>query len=178
MAVNRGFHSIHDNDKLDPADRMKIERSIYNNVNPNITQLAALPLERLQAMREESAAAERVVFESLQDAAGAWETQAATTLVFDNAIEYAKMPPVKHTSNEWQTDPNNSNRQSMSNMVYTMSYNIYENRKYDHAAQTSVPTSWDVTWNVRTNAPGHYHDSIAGTIHRQSRSGKIPCRTH
>ena len=137
MTVNHGFHSMNSNDNLDPADRLKIERSIYAKTNPNITQLATLPLEQLQTMREESVEHERVIFQNIQTAAGAWEAQAAATLVFDNAIEYAKMPPVKHTSNEWGK------------------------------LEKSVPKSWDVTWGVRTNSPNRYSDKIAGQTNKR-----------
>jgi len=159
------FYTHREHDTHDPADSIKIERSIYANANPNITQLAALPLTRLQEMREESAAAERVVFESLQEAAGAWNEQAAVTLVFDNAIEYAKMPPVKHTANEW--GKSQYGRDEISNMVYKMDYHVYEHTRYDRNAEKSVPAAWDVTWSVRTNAPGHYHDGIAGQTNKR-----------
>lgn len=165
MSENRGFYALRDYDTHDPADKIKIERSIFANTNPNLTQLAALPLERLQELREESAAAERAIFENIQESTEAWGTQAAATLVFDNAIQYAKMQPVKHTSNEW--GKGQYGRDEISNMVYKMDYHVYEHTKYDKDAEKSVPSAWDITWSVRTNAPGHYSDKIAGQTNKR-----------
>jgi hypothetical protein len=156
-------YSANNHDRLDPAEQMKIERSIrFKEENANLTLLTALTTEQLQAMRGESAAAERAIFQNLQQAAGAWENQAAVTLLIDKAIEYHKFPAVKHSSNQWVKESERGDRQSISNMVYQMSYHIYENTRYDHDAKKSVPASWDVTWNVLTNPPGHYKSSIAG----------------
>ena len=60
------YHA-YDHDKLEAADTMRIERTIYfESENADISALTALTVEQLQAMREESAAAERAIFESLQ----------------------------------------------------------------------------------------------------------------
>jgi len=156
-------YTSYDHDKLDTADEMKIERRIsFNSDRADISQLAALPLERLQIIRGESAAAEQAVFESLQQAAGAWEHQAAVTMLIDKAIDYVKFPAVKHTANQWEKDSDSGDWQSISNMVYKMSYHVYENTRYDSQTKKSVPYAWEVTWSVRTNAPGHYSDSIGG----------------
>ena len=162
MAEDNGFYHRREYDSLEPADKLKIERSVYEKTTPDISQIAVLPLERLQELREESAAAERVIFERLQEAAGVWYEQAGQTLLYDNAIQYVRMPPVQHTSNEWVKDSESGNRQNISNMVYKMDYHVYENTRYDRQAEKSIPYAWDVTWNVRTNTPGHYHDKIAG----------------
>jgi len=149
-------------DNLRPAENMRIERNVYfHSESADISQLTALPVERLQAMRGESAAAEQAIFENLQEAARAWETQAEQTLSLDKAIEYARTPPVKHTANQWEQDENN--RHTISNMVYKMTYHVYENTRYDHSAQKSVPYSWSLTWSVRTNTPErNYSDRVAG----------------
>jgi len=156
-------YSISEYDKLEPANEMKIDRSIrFREENADISRLTALPLEQLQTIRRESAAAEQAVYENLQSQSGQWEHQAAVTLLIDKAIEYNRFPAVKHTSNEWVKDSDNGDRQSISNMVYIMNYHVYENTRYDRAAEKSVPTSWDITWSVRTNAPNRYGDKIAG----------------
>jgi hypothetical protein len=57
-------------DKLEHARNMKVERTIYYRAgDADISDLAALPVERLRAMREESAAAEQAIFDKLCDAA-------------------------------------------------------------------------------------------------------------
>ena len=154
------YHA-YDHDKLEAADNMKIERTIYfESENADISALTALPLEQLQTMREESAAAEQAIFESLQKQAAAWEEQAGKTLELNKAIEYARTPEVEHTANQWQAG---EYRHVISNRVFQMDYNIYERTLYDKAAQKSVPYRWELTWTVRTNSPaGHQQAKIAG----------------
>ena len=159
-------YSITDYDKLEPGLNMKIERRLYfHTENTDMSQFMTLPLERLDAMRGESVAAEQTIYDNLREASATWDKQAEQTAILDRAIEYVKMPPppVKHTSNEWVIDSNNRDRQSISNMVYTMSYHVYERTRYDREAQKSVPIAYELTWSVRTNAPGDYGGTkIAG----------------
>lgn len=130
-------YSSYDRDRLDAADKMKIERGIYfETKDADISPLTALPLAELMKLREESAAAEQTVFENLKVQASAWEEQAGKTLLFDKAIEYARIPEVKHTANKWQDEDND--RHTISNRVYKMSYHVYENTRYDKAAQKSM----------------------------------------
>lgn len=144
------YHA-YDHDKLEAADTMRIERTIYfESENADISALTALTVEQLQAMREESAAAERAIFESLQQQAAAWEQQAGKTLELNKAIEYARTPAAQHTENKWQEE---EYRHIRSNAVYQMSYRISENTRYDKAAQKSIPYSYTLSWSVLTNAP-------------------------
>lgn len=155
-------YSSYDRDRLDAADKMKIERGIYfETKDADISPLTDLPLAELMKLREESAAAEQTVFENLKVQASAWEEQAAKTLLFDKAIEYARIPEVKHTANKWQDEGND--RHTISNRVYKMSYHVYENTRYDKAAQKSIPYSYTLSWNVYTNSPhGYGQAKIAG----------------
>ena len=100
--------------------------------------------------------------ESVEEApASAWEEQAGKTLLFDKAIEYARIPEVKHTANKWQDEDND--RHTISNRVYKMSYHVYENTRYDKAAQKSIPYSYTLSWNIYTNSPhGYGQAKIAG----------------
>ena len=44
-----------------------------------------------------------------------------------------------------------------------MSYHVYENTRYDKAAQKSIPYSYTLSWNVYTNSPhGYGQAKIAG----------------
>ena len=159
---NRLNYSSYDRDHLDAADRMRIERSIYfESGKADIFALTALPLAELIRQREESAAAEQAIFETLKQQAAAWEAQAGNTLTFDKAIEYARTPAVTHTENQWQADENNNH--TISNNVYQMRYHIYENTRYDRAQGKSIPYSYTLTWSVHTNSPDRYGQAkIAG----------------
>ena len=155
-------YSSYDHDRLEAADKMKIERGIYfDTKGADISPLTALSLAELMKLREESAAAEQTVFENLKVQAAAWEEQAGKTLLYDKAIEYARVPEVKHTANKWQDEDND--RHIISNRVYKMSYHVYENTRYDKAAQKSIPYSYTLSWNVYTNSPhGYGQAKIAG----------------
>ena len=155
-------YSSYDHDRLEAADKMKIERGIYfDTKGADISPLTALPLAELVKLQEESAAAEQTVFENLKVQASAWEEQAGKTLLFDKAIEYARIPEVKHTANKWQDEDND--RHTISNRVYKMSYHVYENTRYDKAAQKSIPYSYTLSWNIYTNSPhGYGQAKIAG----------------
>ena len=155
-------YSSYDHDRLDAADKLRIERSIYfESEKADISGLTALPVGELIKQREESAAAEQAIFEALKQQAAAWEQQAGKTLAIDKAIEYARTPEVKHTSNEWETDEYGHHRRS--NSVYQMRYHIYENTRYDRQTEQSVPYSYTLTWSVHTNSPrGNRQAKIAG----------------
>ena len=157
-------YNSYDHDRLQPAENMRIERTIYfNEGGADISVLAALPVERLRAMREESAAAEQVIYDKLREASAEWEAQAGQTLLFDKAIEYARTPTVKHTSNQWKKSEHNNDWQEMSNMVYSMSHHVYERTRYDRETQKSVPVAWELTWGVYTNPPQNLRQTkIAG----------------
>lgn len=147
-------YTSYDHDSLQPAQNMRIERTIYfREGGADISGLAALPVERLQAMREESAAAEQVIYDKLREASAEWEAQAGQTLLFNKAIEYARTPTVKHTSNQWEKSGHNNAWQEMSNMVYSMSHHVYERTRYDRETEKSVPVAWELTWSIHTNPP-------------------------
>ena len=145
-------YSVYARDNLHPAESLKIERSLYfKKESADISSLTALPEERLITMREESAKEEQKIFENLCKAAAAWDTQAGQTILLDKAIEYLSASQVKHTSNKWEK--NEYGLHTMSNMVYKMTYSVYEGTKYDRATQKTIPVSWYVTWFVSTNNP-------------------------
>ena len=67
MEKKKGY-SMFERDKLDPADSMRIERNIYfEEQTADLSGLTALPLEQLQALREEYAAAEQAAFEACKN---------------------------------------------------------------------------------------------------------------
>ena len=157
-------YNAYDNDRLQPAYNMKIERTVYyNEGGADISNLAAMPVERLRAMREESAAAEQTIYDKLREASAEWEKQAGQTLLFDKAIEFVRTPAVEHTSNQWEKSPYNNDRQQMSNAVYSMSYLVYERTRYDRQQEKTVPVAWELSWGVYTNPPQNLtHTKIAG----------------
>ena len=155
-------YTSYDHDRLDAAHTMKIDRTVYfETAAEDIAPLAALPLTQLEKQREESTAAEQTIYDDLRTQAALWEQQAGHTALLDRAIAYLRTPAVKHTANAWEHTDYEWHRRS--NMVYQMNYHIYENTRYDREQQKSVPYSWSLTWNVRTNDPnGRGSTRIAG----------------
>ena len=160
MEKKKGY-SMFVKDKLDPADSMRIERKIYfEEQTADLSGLTALPLEQLQALREEYAAAEKSAFEALQKQAAAWDEQAGKTLAIDKAIEYVRTPEATHTANQWEATDYGKH---ISNRVYQMRYHISENTRYDREKEKSIPYSWTLSWSIYTNSPHNYGQAkIAG----------------
>jgi len=160
MEKKKGY-SMFVKDKLDPADSMRIERKIYfEEQTADLSGLTALPLEQLQALREEYAAAEQAAFEALQEQAAAWDEQAGKTLAIDKAIEYVRIPEATHTANQWEATDYGKH---ISNRVYQMRYHISENTRYDREKEKSIPYSWTLSWSIYTNSPHNYGQAkIAG----------------
>ena len=85
-------YSSYDHDRLEAADKMKIERGIYfDTKGADISPLTALPLAELVKLREESAAAEQTVFENLKVQASAWEEQAGKLFDSERYKEYLRV---------------------------------------------------------------------------------------
>lgn len=165
MNEKEKFYSIRDyGTRLTPGEEMKIERNIYyKNPPAELSHLTTMSKEKIQAMRDKSAAAEQAVFEKVQESAKEWDSQAAQTQQLDMALQYLEIRPTEHTSNEWVADKSSRYEDSeISNMVYKMYYHVYENTKLNRELQKYVPSSWDVTWSIRTNEPRKYHYSSGG----------------
>ena len=158
MEKKKGY-SMFERDKLDPADSMRIERNIYfEEQTADLSGLTALPLEQLQALREEYAAAEQAAFEALQEQAAAWDEQAGKTLAIDKAIEYVRTPEATHTANQWEaTGLREAHQQPRlpNALPHIREYPGMTGKK-----AKSIPYSWTLSWSIYTNSP------------RQLRTGK------
>jgi hypothetical protein len=151
MTESKFYSSYHYGDNLNPGKEIKINHSIYLPDKADIlSDFIGVPLDKLQASRDNSAAKEAAIFESICEAADKWEAQAANTARLEKAIEYAELPQARHTSNKWVKDEYGS---SISNKVYQMNYRIYEDKRYNHETQKSEPFAWDLHWSVYTNSP-------------------------
>ena len=132
-------------DKLEAGKRIRIEHLISMS-KPEIDGLVSRDLAVLTKQRLESAEKEEAIFVKLQDACKEWEKQAAQTQRLDKAIQYVKIPAVKHTSNRWVE--NEYHWHQRSNAVYCMSYRVDDNTYYDRTAQKMVTNSWDLSWSI------------------------------
>ena len=143
------YRAWHRPDKLESGIRIELERSVefdsYRVDRSNLAELVKLPLTELQSKRKDGAAAEKTIFEKVQDAAQEWETQAAQTMLLDRALEYIRTPEVKHTSNEWKQQKDGA--WEISNRVYNMRYKISQELDGKRNGQ------WLVTWGIALNRP-------------------------
>lgn len=165
MDDKKSFYSTYDYDDLEPGVQLKLEHTLtFNRDAADISPYLDKSVEELQALREKSAVAEQAIFEKLQSAVTEWEEQGAGTMLLDRAIQFLKTPQIKHTANKWQENEYGTYTE-ISNMVYGMSYNIYEQTKYDRETKQSVPVAWYVTWDVYVRYPAesnHNRTNIAG----------------
>lgn len=153
-------YTVYGNDHLEPGKELKISHSIYLG-KPDISGLTVHSPDELAAMRETSIGKEQAVFEKLCAAVDEWAEVAAETKLLDKAIEFVKIPAVEHTSNQWQTDEYGNER--ISNMVYSMYHNVWEDTKYNRETGKSEPVAWYLTWGLSTNPPPaaqHYSRGI------------------
>lgn len=155
-------YSAYTYDHLEEGHEASIKHSVYKEA-VDISGFVGVPVAELEQMRQASADKEHAIFEKVCSGLDEWEEQAAQTQLIDRALEYARTPPVRHTSNQWQENMYHT-RNEISNMVYRMSYSIYEDTKYDRETKESVPVAWYVTWDVDVIGPGQngYKTQVAG----------------
>lgn len=128
---------------------------------PDLTPFTNTGIKELERLRKISTAAEQEIVESLNIPLARWERQAALTKLLDRAIEYLKTPEIEHTENKWVKDRYADEK--ISNRVYQMSVNVYEDSTYDRQTQQRIPTAWYVTWDVGVHTPKHgWGKAIAG----------------
>lgn len=157
------FYGVYDyGDNLQPGATLKIERSITMDLNaPDLTPFTKTDIQELENMRKISVAAEQEIFDGLNVPLSKWERQAALTKLIDRAIEYLKTSEIEHTENKWVKDRYADEK--ISNRVYQMSVNVYEDSTYDRQTQQRIPTAWYVTWNVGVHTPKQgWGKAIAG----------------
>ena len=100
---------------------LDIQRSlVYQGERADFTPFLNVPLKELEKQLKASKAEEQKIYDQLKEAAGAWDEHGAQTLLLEKAIEYLKVPEVKHTSNEWKQQEDGS--WEISNLVYKMTF--------------------------------------------------------
>ncbi|GHV39887.1 hypothetical protein FACS189490_04200 [Clostridia bacterium] len=151
MTNKKGFYNAYNLDTLKHGESIKCDHKVtLIRERMDLSTLVPLPLSELERRRKDSICAENAIFEQLKTLLSKWEGQAAITQLLNRAIEYDKCPAVEHSSNQWQEK---RGVYSVSNMVYKMAYNVYEETRYNRETETSEPVVWYLTWSVKTNGP-------------------------
>lgn len=136
-------------DELTEGAKLKLEHTVeydyfFRDV-PEMAPLIVLPISELLEKRRASVKLEKEIYANIQGSVKEWEKQAAQTLLLDKALEYVRTPTVEHTSNEWKQQKDGS--WEISNLVYKMSYKIWEDTKGDKTG------TWLVSWELEMNCP-------------------------
>ena len=121
---------------------LDIQRSLfYRGEGADFTPFLNVPLKELETELKARKAEEQKIYDQLKEAAGAWDEHGAQTLLLEKAIEYLKVPEVKHTSNEWKQQEDGS--WEISNLVYKMTFSIVK-----------FGDEWKLAWELSYTAPG------------------------
>lgn len=158
----------YDFDEWQEGHNIKLEHTVYySNDGTALLPLIKSSPKELRELRKVCVSQEHKAFIRAQDQLSDWEKKAAMTMLIDRALEYLKMPKAEHTSNQWQRDKQ-YDRDTISNMVYSMSFYVYENTERDRNTGEYIPKAWYVTWDVRLNSPDQQHrDKIAGQYQKR-----------
>ena len=148
MQTENKDYTAYDFDNLSPGYKIKLDHTVYYGDGVDLSDLISKPMHEVIAMRTENGAVEQAAYENVRQAAKEWEKAAAATKRLDMALEYLKTPEVPHSSNQWKDEQ--YGHRSMSNMVYRMTYSIYE-----CTDRNNQPIRCDVRWNIFTNSPQH-----------------------
>ena len=140
------YESAFYGDYIKPGEGIKVERKIsFDEYRADLAPYVAKSISELTQERAASEALEREIFDKLTALSKEWAVQASQTLIIDKALDYLKIPTIRHTSNQWTVDKNG--RHEISNMVYKMTYHI--------SPQTSpvqkTPFAWEVSWELSFN---------------------------
>lgn len=121
---------------------LTVQRSLnYRGERADFTPFLDVPLKELEQRLKASQVEERKIYDQLQEAAKAWDEHGAQTLLLQKAIEYLKVPEVKHTANEWKQQKDGS--WEISNLVYKMTFRIVR-----------FGDEWKLSWELSYTAPG------------------------
>lgn len=137
---------------LDPGDEVEVSENVYFSYSENkeMAELVMLSPEELKKREGESIEQEKAVFSQLKEIAKTWRQQAEHTLNLKKAQDYLRAVPASHTSNKWEEDKYGLHE--LSNMVYKMTYRIYENEIW-RSHQRPQPIVWELSWSVYYNTP-------------------------
>lgn len=136
---------------LDPGQELEISEHIYFDYhNAEMAELVKLPPEKLAQMEADSIEEEKAIHSRIQAVVTEWRKQAANTLNLRKAQQYLKVPPFKHTANQWTEDEYGLHE--ISNMVYRMTWRLYERKKWDRKMQREIPVAFELNWTVSFNS--------------------------
>lgn len=146
---------------LTPGVELEISGHIYHGENKNgVAALVALSMEELKQLEKDSMEKENEVFQAMCDLLPSWTAQAGATVSIRKAMVYLKTHPAEHTSNRWITGEYGVHE--ISNMVYKMTWRVYERTQRDWKLQKQVITGWELSWLLCFNTVPNPDNTRAG----------------
>lgn len=135
---------------IDPGREIEVSSRVYSSKGRDrVAELVKLPRMELAELEEASVAQEKAIFNKFFEIEDEWLKQAAETAAIREARQYLMVLPVRHTSNQWKKDQYDNHERS--NMVYKMTYRIYEHTHYDRTKQETVIDAWYLSWHLHYN---------------------------
>lgn len=136
---------------LDPGRELEVSEHIYFDYHSEeMPALVKLSPEELKKQETASIEKEKAIYNRLREVVTEWRKQAANTHNLKKAQQYLAVPPFVHTSNQWTEDEYGLHE--ISNMVYKMSWRVYDRTKWDDKAKKSIPVAWELSWSVYFNS--------------------------
>lgn len=146
---------------LTPGVEMEVSGRVYHGENKTgVAALVALSMEELKQLEQDSMEKEEAIYQSMCALLPSWTAQAGATVSIREAMEYLKIRPVEHTANQWSED--RYGRHEISNMVYQMTWRVYERAKWSVIEQKSVVTGWDLSWQLCFNTVANPDNTRTG----------------
>ena len=147
---------------IDPGREIEVSTRLYSLTDKErVAELVKLPRMELMELEQASVAKEKAIFEKFSVIEAEWLKQAAETKALREAKEYLMALPVDHTYNQWKKDEYGNFQ--ISNMVYKMTYRIYEQTHYDRAKQKSVIDAWRLSWDLHYNTINRPTPDLTGS---------------
>ena len=114
---------------LDPGRELEISAHFYfSSAQADLSEMVKLSPEQLKAQEADSVEQEQAIYTKILEIEKEWVNQAGLTASLRKAQEYLKTPATEHTSNQWCEKE--YDWYEISNMVYKMTYRIYEGTDY------------------------------------------------
>ncbi|MCI9403670.1 MAG: hypothetical protein HFF04_08370 [Oscillospiraceae bacterium] len=135
---------------LTPGVELEVSGHIYRSENKTeVAELVALSMEELKQLEQESMEKEEKIYQSICALLPDWTKQAGETVAVRKAMEYLRIQPVNHTSNQWSAGEYGVHE--ISNMVYKMSWRVYERTRWSRVTQRSEVETWELSWHLYFN---------------------------
>lgn len=158
---------------IDFGYEIAVKRNIERRSYPEISDLVSKDEQALISMVESCKDKEDAIFASMMKLTEDWEQFAAEEMRISLALEYLKINPVSHTSNQWVKQDCDEYAYIKSNRVYEIATYIKEETIRNAYTQEITSTLWRASWYLGLNLVSEDGYKIDGQIKRNFSSKEI-----